>query len=63
MDKYYCDLHDKVVAQGGDWFEYDYRRMNGKYYHYEVDLLKGTQTNTNTRSVRLIRRLIPCAPY
>ena len=63
MNNEYCMLHDKIVSQEYIAFEYDYPRKNGKFYHYKVDLVAMTQTNSNTGAVRRIRRLVVSSPY
>ena len=54
-----CKLHDQVVNQGATTFEYKYRRMNGQYFYYSVDLTLMVQENTTTGTIRQIRRLVP----
>ena len=63
MDTRYCILHDKVVDQGHTDVDYVYARMNGKFYHYEEDLVAMTQTNCHTGTVRPLRRLVESSPY
>ena len=63
MDSHFCKLHDQVVNHGATTFEYKYRRMNGQYFYYSVDLTLMVQENTTTGTIRQIRRLVPSNPF
>ena len=59
MDAAYAALHEQMLQNRVNVFEYDVQYCHGrKNYHYVVDLDARTQFNTNTNKTRALRRLL-----
>ena len=63
MTEEYSWLHEQHLRSGAMAFEYDVTNREGtKTYHYAVNLTDMTQRNTESGTVRNLRRLVVCSP-
>ena len=63
MPAEYSLLHEQHLRSGAMAFEYDVTNREGtKTYHYAVNLTDMTQRNTESGTLRNLRRLVECPP-